>query len=272
MRRIRSSYWLQTKRTLARPAVRRMADSEEMFLTEDEALQAGPKSKRQRVAPVQRKPAAKPEASDEANEFKTGDEAEPLATPLATPVQKKPAAKPMSDAADKAEESVRKKPAAKLTADASDDAEGNDFQTTDEEPLATAAPRSKAKPKPKGATQKTSIPSCQASTAEEPGSDEFHTEDDSPVKPPPKSRKAKSVAKECKRIHADAASGDATNLPEASGTFTYAHWLALHKLSGTELQVLGQTELCGLSLFWHEHRDSGALPLRRDACLRVGVG
>ena len=247
MRRIRSSYWLQTKRTLARPAVRRMADSEEMFLTGDEALQAGPKSKRQRVAPVQRKPAAKPEASDEASEFKTDDE--PLATPTSPgptttkPVQKKPAAKPMSDAADKAEESVRKKPAAKLTADASDDAEGNEFQTTDEEALATAAPRSKAKPKPKGAAKKTSITSCQASTAEEPGSDEFHTDVDSPAKPPPTSRKAKSVAKECKRIHADAASGDATHLPEASGTLTYAHWLALHKLSGTELQVLGQTEL-----------------------------
>ena len=64
-----------------------------------------------------------------------------------------------------------------------------------------------------------------------------------PLSPHPKSRKAKSVAKECKRIHADAASGDATNLPEASGTFTYAHWLVVHKLSGTELQVLGQTEL-----------------------------
>ena len=154
MRRIRSSYWLQTKRTLARPAVRMMANSEEMFLTDGEALQAGPKSKRQRVAPVQRKPAAEPEASDEAKEFNTADE--PLATPTSPgptttkPVQKKPAAKPMSDAADKAEESVRKKPAAKLTADASDDAEGSEFQTTDEEPLATAAPRSKAKPKPRG--------------------------------------------------------------------------------------------------------------------------
>ena len=59
----------------------------------------------------------------------------------------------MSDAADKAEESVRKKPAAKLTADASDDAEGNAFQTTDEEPLATAVPRSKAKPKPTGGNE-----------------------------------------------------------------------------------------------------------------------
>ena len=51
------------------------------------------------------------------------------------------------------------------------------------------------------------------------------------------------MAKEGKRIHADAASGDATSLPEASGTLTYANWLALHKLSGTELQVLGQKEL-----------------------------
>ena len=48
----------------------------------------------------------------------------------------------MPDAADKAEESVRKKPAAKLTADASDGAEGNEFQTTDAEPRATAVPRS----------------------------------------------------------------------------------------------------------------------------------
>ena len=69
-----------------------------MFLTDDEAPQAGPNAKRQRVAPVQRKPAAKPEASDEANEFKTDDE--PLATPTSPgptttkPVQKKPAAKP----------------------------------------------------------------------------------------------------------------------------------------------------------------------------------
>ena len=191
-----------------------------MFHTDDEAP-AEPKPKRQRVAgPVRRKPAAKPEASDEASvEFQTDDE--PLATPTSPgqPVRKKPTAKPMSGAADKAEESVRKKPAAKLTADASDDAEGNEFQTTDEEPLATAVPRSKAKPKPKlrGARL-----SCQASTAE----DEFHTDDDSTAKPPPESRKAKSVAKESNRIHADAAFGDATDLPEASGTFTFAHWLA----------------------------------------------
>ena len=98
---------------------------------------------------MRKKPAAKPDASE--NEFKTGDE--PLATPASPgptttkPVQKKPAAKPTPDASDEAEESVRKKPAAKLTADASDDAEGNEFQTADEEPPATA---------------------------EEPGSDEFH--------------------------------------------------------------------------------------------------
>ena len=156
-----------------------------MFLTDDEAPQAGPNAKRQRVAPVQRKPAAKPEASDEANEFKTDDEPE---------------------GNERRSSEVRKKPAAKLTAEASDDAEGNEFQTTDEEPLATAAPSSKAKPKPTGATKKTSITSCQASTAEEPGSDnEFHTEDDSPAKPPSKRMRicGRRGYKEGKMIHAD---------------------------------------------------------------------
>ena len=147
MRHIRSSYWLQDKRAPARPALRRMMAEPEVFLTDDEALQAGPKSKRQRVAPVQRKPATKPEASDEANEFNTDDE--PLATPTSPgptttkPVQKKPAAKPVpKKPAPKVEESVRKKPSPKLTADALDNAEGDEFQTTDEEPLATAAPKS----------------------------------------------------------------------------------------------------------------------------------
>ena len=90
------------------------------------------------------------------------------------------------------------------------------------------------------------------------------------------------MAKECKRIHADAASGDATNLPEASGTFTYAHWLVLHKLSGTELQVLGQTELRVGSVCSGMSTETVALealkrvappfPLRCGACLRVGAG
>ena len=44
----------------------------ETFETDDEALLAEPKSKRQRVARVRRKPAAKPEASDEASEFENG--------------------------------------------------------------------------------------------------------------------------------------------------------------------------------------------------------
>ena len=74
-----------------------------MFLTDDEAPQAGPKAKRQRVAPVQRKPAAKPEASDEASEFKTDDEPEGNKR-RSSEVQRKPVAKPMSGAADKAEE------------------------------------------------------------------------------------------------------------------------------------------------------------------------
>ena len=133
------------------------------------------------MAPVRKKPAAKPDASDDANKFNTDDE--PLATPTSPgptttkPVQKKPAAKPTPDdsdeaeeseptpdVSDEAEESVQKKPAAKppvqkkpaakpaakLSTDVSDDAEGNEFQTTDEEPPATAVPRSKAKAKPTG--------------------------------------------------------------------------------------------------------------------------
>ena len=49
------------------------------------------------------------------------------------------------------------------------------------------------------------------------------------------------MAKASKKIRAVV--GDSTPLPEASGTFAYAQWLAHHKLSGEELQALGQREL-----------------------------
>eukprot|EP00974_Lingulodinium_polyedra_P066589 6445310-Lingulodinium_polyedra.AAC.1 len=68
-------------------------------------------------------------------------------------------------------------------ADASGDTEDNDFQTTDEESLATAALKSKAKPKPKAEPK--------PKGTDEPECDEFQTEDDSPPTAPPKSSKAK---------------------------------------------------------------------------------
>ena len=93
-----------------------------------------------------------------------------------------------------------------------------------------------------GATKKTSSCSGQPRSADKPESDEFHTEDELPPAAAPRSKKAKAKAKPAaRRLHPEVA--DASDLPEASGVFTYAHWLALHKLSEHEVNSLGAKEL-----------------------------